>query len=220
MQILATGKNRIEAVGYPQPPARETQLATCRYGSSLSIRRLPCADSGRGFSLLELLVVLFVVVIITSLATLNVGSGNQDLRLEAQVRQLQNVALFALDEAQLSGRDMGLLLFLDTRGPQTTFGFDWRERRPEGWRKPVAASDVFHEQALPAEIDLGLLVENVPSTDLLSCAGGSGRRTAGCVLCQRRGGSRRAGAAPARQWRGSLAPAVGSAGAHDAAAAR
>ncbi|MFO7549845.1 MAG: prepilin-type N-terminal cleavage/methylation domain-containing protein, partial [Haliea sp.] len=37
-----------------------------------------------GFSLLELLVVLFVVVLITSLATLNVGSGNQDLRLEAQ----------------------------------------------------------------------------------------------------------------------------------------
>lgn len=154
-------------MGYPQPPARETQLATCRYGSSPSLRRLPCADSGRGFSLLELLVVLFVVVIITSLATLNVGSGNQDLRLEAQVRQLQNVALFAIDEAQLSGRDMGLLLFLDTRGPQTTVGFDWRERRPEGWRKPVAASDVFHEQALPAEIDLGLLVENVPSTDLL-----------------------------------------------------
>jgi len=121
----------------------------------------------RGFSLLELLVVLFVVVIITSLATLNVGSGNQDLRLEAQVRELQNIALFALDEAQLSGRDMGMLLFLDARGPETTFGYDWRERRPEGWRRPLTASDVFAEQALPVEVDLSLLLENVPAAELL-----------------------------------------------------
>jgi type II secretion system protein H len=121
----------------------------------------------RGFSLLELLVVLFVVVIITSLATLNVGSGNQDLRLEAQVREMQNIALFALDEAQLSGRDMGMLLFLDARGPETTFGYDWRERRPEGWRRPLAASDVFAEQTLPAAVDLSLLLENVPAAELL-----------------------------------------------------
>lgn len=154
-------------MGSPQPPACDAQLATYRYGASLSIRRLPCADSVRGFSLLELLVVLFVVVIITSLATLNVGSGSQDLHLETQVRKLQNVALFALDEAQLSGRDMGLLLFLETRAPQTTVGFDWRERRPEGWRKPVAASEVFDQQALPAEVDVSLLVDNVPATDLL-----------------------------------------------------
>lgn len=120
----------------------------------------------QGFSLLELLVVLFVVVIITSLATLNVGSGNQDLRLEAQVREMQNIALFALDEAQLSGRDMGMVLFLDTRGRETTFGYDWRERRPEGWRRPLAASDVFAEQALPATVDLSLILENVPAADL------------------------------------------------------
>lgn len=142
MRISATGKHRTEPVSRRQRPPR-------------------------GFSLLELLVVLFVVVIITSLATLNVGSGNQDLRLEAQVREMQNIALFALDEAQLSGRDMGMLLFLDARGPETTFGYDWRERRPEGWRRPLAASDVFAEQALPAAVDLSLILENVPAADLL-----------------------------------------------------
>jgi len=121
----------------------------------------------RGFSLLELLVVLFVVVIITSLATLNVGTGNQDLRLEAQARELQNLALFALDEAQLSGRDFGMVLFLDARGPEATFGYDWRERRPEGWRRPLVGSDVFSEQILPAEVDLALVLESVPETALL-----------------------------------------------------
>ena len=39
----------------------------------------------RGFSLLELLVTLFVVVLITSLVTLTVTSGGQDIQLEAQL---------------------------------------------------------------------------------------------------------------------------------------
>ncbi len=120
-----------------------------------------------GFSLLELLVALFVVVIITSLATLNVGSGGRDVQLDAQMREIQNVARFALDEAQLSGRDMGLILFLDARGPETLFGYDWRERRPEGWRRPLVASDVFVEQTLPAEVALSLTLEDVPETELL-----------------------------------------------------
>lgn len=119
----------------------------------------------RGFSLLELLVVLFVVVMITSLASLNVGSGNQDLRLEAQLRDLRNVALFAFDEAQLSGRDIGLLLLIEHRDGETVYGYDWRERRSEGWRRPLAASDVFARHTLPAEVRLSLALENMPGID-------------------------------------------------------
>ena len=43
----------------------------------------------RGFSLLELLVALFVVVIITSLVSLAVNSGGQEIQLEAKVNELQ-----------------------------------------------------------------------------------------------------------------------------------
>lgn len=162
MRISATGKSRTERVSRGQWAAR------VRPPRGWPPRgRPPRGWPPRGFSLLELLVVLFVVVLITSLATLNVGSGNQDLRLEAQVREIQNIALFALDEAQMSGRDMGLLLFLNARGPETTFGYAWRERRPEGWRAPLAAGEVFVEQTLPAEVDLALMLENVPETDLL-----------------------------------------------------
>ncbi|PLW81930.1 general secretion pathway protein GspH [Kineobactrum sediminis] len=119
----------------------------------------------RGFSLLELLVVLFVVIMITSLASLNVGSGNQELQLEAQLRDLRNVALFALDEAQLSGRDIGLLLLIERRDGETVYGYDWRERRPEGWRRPLAASDVFAQRRLPAEVRLSLALENMPGIE-------------------------------------------------------
>ena len=63
-----------------------------------------------GFSLLELLVALFVVVLVTSLVSLNIGSGGRDIELEAQVRELADNAAYALDEAQLLGVDYGLLL--------------------------------------------------------------------------------------------------------------
>ena len=53
-----------------------------------------------GFSLLELLVVLFVVVIITSLVTLTVNTGTRDRVLDTEVRNLADVAAYAIDEAQ------------------------------------------------------------------------------------------------------------------------
>ena len=56
-----------------------------------------------GFSLLELLVALFVVVIITSLVTLSVNSGGEDIELDATVKSLADVSSYALDEAQLRG---------------------------------------------------------------------------------------------------------------------
>ena len=61
-----------------------------------------------GFSLLELLVVLFVVVTITSLVTLTVNTGNRDRVLDTEVRNLTDVAAYAIDEAQISGRDYGI----------------------------------------------------------------------------------------------------------------
>ena len=42
-----------------------------------------------GFSLLELLVTLIVIVLVTSLVSLTVSSGGQDIKLQAQVRILQ-----------------------------------------------------------------------------------------------------------------------------------
>ena len=69
------------------------------------------AAAAAGFSLLELLVALFVVVLVTSLVSLSIGSGGRDQHLQGQVRSLANVAGYALDEAQLRGVDYGLVLF-------------------------------------------------------------------------------------------------------------
>jgi general secretion pathway protein H len=152
------------------------------------------ATSGdqRGFSLLELLVTLFVVVLITSLVTLNVTSGGYDIRLEAKVRNLADVASYALDEAQMLGRDYGLLLQqLDVDG-EVVYSYSWRERLPEGWRRPDSGKDIFAQQQLPSEVELLLELEDVPVAEI-SLGGGeeeaapqvvlyaSGETTAGAI---------------------------------------
>ena len=88
-----------------------------------------------GFSLLEMLVTLIVIVLITSLVSLAINSGGQEIQLEAKVRNLQEVAAYALDEAQLMGRDYGLLLQQEMVERDTVYSYQWRERLPEGWRE-------------------------------------------------------------------------------------
>ena len=151
----------------------------------------------RGFSLLELLVTLFVVVLITSLVTLNVTSGGYDIRLEAKVRNLADVASYALDEAQMLGRDYGLLLQqLDVDG-EVVYSYSWRERLPEGWRRPDSGKDIFAQQQLPPEVELLLELEDVPVAEIPLGGGeeeaapqvvlyASGETTAGAIEVRRR----------------------------------
>ena len=113
-----------------------------------------------GFSLLELLVVLFVVVIITSMVTLTINTGNQDRALETEVRNLSDVAAYAIDEAQLSGRDYGLLLRRRIADGRAYISYGWRERRAEGWREPEVAADVFAERAFDTGVEVELLLDD------------------------------------------------------------
>lgn len=148
----------------------------------IALRSRPGArHSQRGFSLLELLVTLLVVVLITSMVTLTVGSGGQDIRLAAKVRNLADVASYALDEAQMMGIDYGLLLQRADAGGEVVYTYGWRERRPEGWREPATGKDVFAEQSMPPEVELELELEDVPFAEL-SLADGEQDATPQVVL--------------------------------------
>ncbi len=115
-----------------------------------------------GFSLLELLVALLVVVIITSLVTLTISSDGQDIELEAKVRSLANISSYALDEAQMRGVDMGLLIERIDEAGGPAYGYSWRERMPQGWRRPIVDADIFGDQRFPPGLELLLEVEDLP----------------------------------------------------------
>jgi len=119
-----------------------------------------------GFSLLELLVTLIVVVLITSLVSLTLNSGGPAIELQARVRNLADVAAYALDEAQMLGRDYGLLLQRSDEGGELVYIYGWRERGDEGWQTPVTGKEVFAPQALPPGVELQLELEDTPLTDI------------------------------------------------------
>lgn len=120
----------------------------------------------RGFSLLELLVALFVIMIVTSLVSLNINTGGQDIELESKVRSLADISSYALDEAQLSGIDMGLLIEVDDTGDDSLYRYSWWERGRQRWIQPVQDSEVFDTGAFPAEVELELELEGLPVPDL------------------------------------------------------
>lgn len=49
-----------------------------------------------GFSLVEILAVVFVIVLLTSMVTFNVGTGGQDIEVETQMLDLVDTARYAL----------------------------------------------------------------------------------------------------------------------------
>jgi general secretion pathway protein H len=120
----------------------------------------------RGFSLLEILFVLFIIGIITSMVSLTFTSGGQDVQLETTVRNLADVASYAVDEAQMTGVDFGLLLEEELEAGGVRYSYSWLERHIDGWEEPVSGKDLFARQHLPPGIALELELEDAPVVEL------------------------------------------------------
>jgi general secretion pathway protein H len=117
----------------------------------------------RGFSLLELLVALMVVVLVTTLVNLSVSSGGQDIQLQSQVFNLADVASYA----QMSGVDYGLLVQEEEQAAgETVYSYHWLQRQLEGWAEPAEGEEMFAPQQLPPGIALELELEDTPVMDV------------------------------------------------------
>ena len=115
-----------------------------------------------GFSLVEMLVVLFIIVLMTGLVSINVNSGIGDRELQDRLESIATAATYALDEAQFSGSDYGLLLArdLDDDG-NAVIALHWRQRLAQGWRAPETAPEIFLPILFPEEAEPSLLLDNV-----------------------------------------------------------
>jgi general secretion pathway protein H len=68
----------------------------------------------RGFTLIEILVVLVLLGLISALALTTVGGGNQTQELQNEARRLQAVLLMAADEAIFSNEEIGVIIEPDS----------------------------------------------------------------------------------------------------------
>ena len=59
-----------------------------------------------------------------------------------------------------------MLLERINSGGDTYYRYSWRERRPEGWRQPELDVDIFGARNFPPEIELQLVLEDLPVPEL------------------------------------------------------
>ena len=121
----------------------------------------------RGFSLIELLVAVFVIVLLTGVVSLNVGRGGAELELEGEVRHLAGLLAFASAEAGLSAADHGLFIGKDSEIDSSGYEGIWLRRFDQGWAAPRASAEVFGPLALATDFELRLDLTGQPEVELL-----------------------------------------------------
>ena len=121
----------------------------------------------RGFSLIELLVAVFVIVLLTGVVSLNVGRGGAELELESEVRHLAGLLAFSSAEAGLSAADHGLFIARDTDLDSSVYEGVWLRRFDQGWAAPRASAEVFKPLALSTGYELRLDLSGQPEVELL-----------------------------------------------------
>lgn len=114
----------------------------------------PCRAM-RGMTLIEILVVLVIIGILATLATLSIGILGEDRQIEDEMTRLADSIALLQEQAQLEGRDYGILL--ETARYEFR-RFDAFEQR---W-KPVEGDPVLSARELPPELAFELSLEGRP----------------------------------------------------------
>ena len=120
-----------------------------------------------GFSLIELLVAVFVIVLLTGVVSLNVGRGGAELELESEVRHLSGLLAFSSAEAGLSAADHGLFIGKDSDVDSSGYEGIWLRRFDQGWAAPRASAEVFESLTLSTGYELRLDLTGQPEVELL-----------------------------------------------------
>jgi len=120
--------------------------------SSRTLPRHPAARPASGFTLLEVLVVIVIIGIITSMAVISVKVLGGDHEMDQEAARLQAILLQSRDDAMLVGTDVGLRVDLH--------GYDFLryDSRKDLWQ-PVTDDPMLRARALPDGLTLQLRLE-------------------------------------------------------------
>jgi general secretion pathway protein H len=90
----------------------KVQGARCKTKKVHSLRLSPCALRQYGFTLLELIVVLFIVVLGFSVVGINLSSGNDSTETKAAARDIVSALRYARGQALMSHQETTVALNL------------------------------------------------------------------------------------------------------------
>jgi len=110
-------------------------------------------DSARGFTLIEVLVVVVIVAIISAVVLLSFGVLGDDRSLQQQARRLSSLVELASDEALMQGRDFGLEF------SRTAYRFLEFDPLTNRWYE-VVGDDLLRPRTLEEPLELALALED------------------------------------------------------------
>ena len=120
------------------------------------------ARRSSGFSLLELLLVLVVVGLLVSIAGLSVSSGSRPHRIAGAVDDFRRLAEYAMDQAQLGGFDIGLLVEPAGDDGLPHYRYQWLQRQGRQWVRFANDELLLPLREFPSGLALELEVEDAP----------------------------------------------------------
>lgn len=112
-------------------------------------------SAARGFTLIEILVVLVIIGILAAGVLLSLNSTGQDPQLQKESDRLLALFNYAREQAELQTREYGLLLQPDS------YEFLAYDVRTGLWRS-VDEDDVLRLRKLPAGLDFKLVLDGRP----------------------------------------------------------
>jgi len=106
----------------------------------------------RGFTLIEILVVVIIIGVISSMVLLSFGLADDNRALQQQARRLVSLVELTLDEATLQGREFGLEVMRD--------GYRFVELDPllEQWNE-VVGDELLRPRRLEEGMEFDLVIE-------------------------------------------------------------
>ena len=107
--------------------------------------------TSRGFTLLELLVVMVIIGVLATMVSLAVGGRAVDDRLQAESRRLEELFRLAADEAQAKGLEFGFR--------QTEDGFEFLTPDSQTGLWEVVSDGLFRPRQIPAPFVMQLRID-------------------------------------------------------------
>lgn len=106
-----------------------------------------------GFTLIEILVVVVIVGIVSSIVLLSMGTLRDDRGLQQEAYRMASLIELAADEAELQGRDFGIEIL--RRG----YRFVEYDPYTDRWVN-IVGDEVLRQRSLPEDFEFDLFVED------------------------------------------------------------
>lgn len=106
----------------------------------------------RGFSLLELLVVVAIIGLLVQAVTLSMGALGNDRDLAQEARRLQSMVALLQEEALMQSRDYGVMF------TETGYRFYVYDYQQLVWVEPQT-DQLLRQHALRPQLELGLVLD-------------------------------------------------------------